>query len=474
MTLLGVDVGTTVAKAVQFTETGEVATVATRPITLCHPRPGHVELDIDEVVGSVRSAILQAVASAGVPTLIAVTGQGDGCWLVDADARPVRRAVNWMDGRGADAVARWSRDGTVGRVFAHNGNALFAGSMAPILAWLDEREPRSLDRATTAAYCKDVVFQRLTGERATDNSDASLPFGNANGDGYAAEALDATGLAHRSALLAPVVGPLPIARTRSGFLPAPTVMTAGPFDLPACAIGGGVDQPGDGLLIIGTTLGCQVLVDRIDTGSSPAGMHVATPTPGRWMRVMAAMSGCASLDWVLALVGMSHADLDAALSSSPPGAFGVEILPYLAPSGERAPFVEPTAHGQFTGLQLTSTRADLVRATCEGLAYAARDCFAAAGLSGRVVVCGGGAKSRPWLEIFATVLGRPLHVARSPEVGARGAVMAALGATATPYDHHQWTTPETVIDPLTAEISHYEEGYARFRRHHESARSLWR
>ncbi|MFD4668199.1 FGGY family carbohydrate kinase [Lentzea sp. NPDC058450] len=470
MDLLGIDVGTSIAKAVLFDDTGEVIRSASRPITLLHPERGHVEQDVDELMREVRSAIAEVTACAA-PSLVAVTGQGDGCWLVDDRGRPVRTAISWMDARGAGIVDDWSQDGTAAKIYSINGNAVFSGSMAPVLAWLDRHEPGTLDRATTAAHCKDVVFGQLTGLRATDNSDASLPFGVPEGGSYSADVLRLAGLAHRADLLAPVVTPLPIAPNRTDLLPASAVVTSGPFDLPACAVGGGVDQPGDGLLIIGTTLGCQVLTERLDTSGAPSGMHVTTAEPGRWMRVMAAMSGCSALDWVRDLTGLRQTSLDAVLGASPPGSAGVEVLPYLAPSGERAPFLDQRASGQFTGVRLTTTPADLVRATCEGLAYTARECFEAAGLRGRVVVCGGGARSRAWLEIFASVLGRPLHVARSPEVGARGAVLAALQATGADHDRTAWTRPESVVDPVPELVRRYEDGYLRFLRHRETARS---
>jgi sugar (pentulose or hexulose) kinase len=234
-----------------------------------------------------------------------------------------------------------------------------------------------------------------------------------------------------------------------------------------------VRELGDGLLTIGTTLSSQVLVDRIDTGGEPAGMHLATTEPDRWVRVMAAMVGTASLDWTLGLLGLRHDQIGDALAATTPGANGVSALPYLAPSGERAPFVDPAARGQFDGLALTTTREDLVRALCEALGYAARQCLDAAGLTGRLVVCGGGTRSLPWLRVFASVLGRPLEIARSPEVGARGAVMSALRATGREIDVPAWTRPEQVIDPEPADVQFYAGGYQHYLRRQSAARALW-
>src|SRR5690606_10017060 len=104
-------------------------------------------------------------------------------------------------------------------------------------------------------------------------------------------------------------------------------------------------------------------------------------------------------------------------------------LPYFSPAGERAPFVEPRMRGHFDGMTVQTEAADLVRATCEGIAYAARQCLEAAGLNGEVAICGGGAKSAVWLQMVADVLGRPVRVAPQPETGARGAVLSALRAS---------------------------------------------
>jgi sugar (pentulose or hexulose) kinase len=475
LSYLGIDVGTSVAKLALFTADGDIVTTASRPVPLQHPAPGQVEQDPELVYAAVRELVGQ-VASYDVE-LIAVTGQGDGCWLLDGAGRPTRPAISWLDGRAAGILRDWERDGITDAMYAIGGNALFPGAQAPILRWLQEHAPDELDRSSTAAYCKDMIFQRLTGVRATDSSDASVPFGDGHGE-YSAEALRLCGLEHRAGLLAPVVTPLPIGELSAGIgagmgTVAGTPVVSGPFDMPSCSTGGGVRELGDGLLTIGTTLSSQVLVDRIDTGGEPAGMHLATAEPDRWIRVMAAMAGTASLDWTLALLGMRHDQLGDALAATTPGAGGVTALPYLAPSGERAPFVDPAARGQFDGLALTTTREDLVRALCEGLGYAARQCLEAAGLTGRLVVCGGGTRSLPWLRVFASVLGRPLEIARSPEVGARGAVMSALRATGREIDVPTWTRPEQVIDPEPADVEFYAAGYQHYLRRQAAARGLW-
>jgi erythritol kinase len=477
---IGIDVGTSMTKAVLFDGSGRPIAGAERPTRIYQPRPDRAEHDIDEVVAGAGAVIAELVhqVPGTVPLLLSVTGQGDGCWLVDEDARSVGPAVSWMDGRAARVVDGWAEDGTAETVYRANGNAIFPGSHAAILRWMDEHAADQLDRAATASYCKDVVFQRFTGIRATDPSEASLPFGLPDGSGYSDELLAACGLGHRAELLAPVVRPLPAAPLAAAGaamtgLREGTPVVSGPFDLAASPIGAGVRRPGDGLLIIGTTLGCEVLVDRLDVSGEVTGMHLATATAGQWVRVLPAMAGCAALDWALELVGMTAAQVSGAIEQSQPGAGGVEVLPYLAPSGERAPFVDPAASGQVTGLRVSTTSSDIIRAVCEGIAFAARDCFESTEITGRLAVGGGGAKSRAWLQIFADVLQRPLCVSGAPAIGARGAVLAALAAMGTPVDVEEWTRPEEVVEPDATAAGRYDELFGRYLRHRRTARSLW-
>ena len=149
------------------------------------------------------------------------------------------------------------------------------------------------------------------------------------------------------------------------------------------------------------------------------------------------------------------------------------MLPFFATSGERAPFVDPNASGQVSGVRLTTTRDDLLRAVCEGLAYAARHCFDVAGHSGRVVACGGGTGSHGWLQVFADVLGTPVHLARTPEVGARGAVLGALRTRGDDVDSATWTAPTSVVEPDPKRAAGYDDGYQRYLEHLQAARPFW-
>ncbi|MGR8006963.1 FGGY family carbohydrate kinase [Streptomyces hypolithicus] len=477
--IIGVDIGTSVTKAVAFDVEGTRLACATRRSLLQRLPAGRVEQDLDDVVRTVAEVVRETTAALPEPpSALALTGQGDGLWLRDADGGAVRPAISWMDGRASGLVTRWQADGTVQKVHGHTGSGMFPGCHAPLLAHLQEHEPDTLRRAATAGYCVDSVAQRLTGVVSVDASDATLPFLDPVSRTYSREALAACGIENQARLLplpAPPGTVLALDAQGSALLglPAGLPLTAGPYDLPACAEGSGVREVGDGLLIVGTTLACQVLTDhaRSDDSTEPAGMWLCTPDPGRWLRSMPAMVGTAALEWVLALTGTTTADLDHLLAAGPPGANGVTALPFLSDAGERAPFVDPAARGRLDGLTLTHTPADAVRAMCEAMGYAARHCLEAAGLTGTLAACGGGIRSGPWAQLFADILGRTVRIPEESEVGALGAVRVARRFLGAP--------PETkvqrfrTVEPNPSSRPVYEAGYTAYRAALDSARAQW-
>lgn len=471
MYAIGVDVGTTVTKAVAFAADGTPLRRAARPTRLRRPGPQRYEQDPDEVVASVVEVLAEVTGGSGADGVVAVgiTAQGDGLWLVDRAGRPVRPAMSWLDARSAPILRRWADNGLLGAAYRRTGSLMFPGASGPLLAWLDTHEPAALDHAATAAYCKDVILQRLTGVRATDASDASVPFLDPHTRRYDEDLLAEFGLAHRRDLLAPVrAAPAGELRQPDTGLPAGTVVVAAPYDLPAAAWGAGLHEVGSGLLIVGTTLACQVLADRVDTTGEPCGLTLCTWEPRRWLRALPAMVGTAALDWVLRLVGATVADLPDLLAAG--ADHGLTVLPFFAEAGERAPFVEPAARARIDGLHLGTGRADLVRATAEAVAYSARHCLTTAGLTGELTACGGGVASAAWAQIFADVLDRPVRVLSGDEVGARGAALAALRTVGAPA--FTGAPPSTVYEPGPA-AARYADGYARYLDEIARARPVW-
>ncbi|HWC79304.1 MAG TPA: FGGY-family carbohydrate kinase [Pseudonocardiaceae bacterium] len=481
--IVAVDIGTSVTKACLVDRAGRASCQCEVRSELRVLEGNRIEQDLDEVVGSVISVVRKAVAQAGEPIeALALTGQGDGLWLRDEQGAAVGPMISWMDGRAAPTLDAWSAgEPSVARqVFGRTGSGMFPGCAGPLLAHLAEHEPDRLARAAVAGYCVDAVVQRLTGEITVDASDASLPFLDVPGRRYSEAAIEACGLSGFRHLL---VEPAPLdalfallpEAAKLLDLPAGLPVSAGPFDLPACAFGSGATQAGDGSLVIGTTLGCQVLTDdvTIDPDAEPSGMWLATPFEGQYVRVMPAMVGTASLDWLLRTLGLDVAALPALLAESPPGANGVRVLPFLSPSGERAPFVDAHARGQFSGITVGTSRADLVRALCEAVAFSARHCLDTLGASGEISACGGGVRSPQWRQIFADILDAPLHLPEDTGIGARGAALRARYALGETIDRDQWRTGRDVVTPDKSTVDYYRSAYQRYRQSLSAARTEW-
>lgn len=138
---VGIDVGTSTVKAAAFDDGGNALAVESRPVRL-DIHGGHVEQDMEELYGAVVDALDTLTAALPGPVELAgLTGQGDGVWLVDAEGRPVRPAISWMDGRAHEFVDAWLASGVFDSVFRRSGSAMFPGCPGPVLAWLDRHEP---------------------------------------------------------------------------------------------------------------------------------------------------------------------------------------------------------------------------------------------------------------------------------------------------------------------------------------------
>lgn len=449
--LLGIDAGTSVVKAVVYQMDGSPLAMHSTRTRIRSVHPLWMETDMNEVWNAVVNTVSSLVKSASIHPeeilAIGVTGQGDGCWLVTKDGSPARSAILWADGRAADQVNIWHSDGTAASAFSVNGSVVFPGSQAAILHWLKQMEPESLEKSRWALYCKDWLHLKLTGELCTDPSDASLPFFNIAKRRYDPHLLSLYGIEDLQYLLPPVRPPTQIGgRLREKVaeqmgLPPNIPVVTGPFDIVACSIGAGAIRDGEGYTILGSTCLNGMIMSRCFLEPRNVGMTLCHRDPDKWLRVMAVMMGTPNLDWFLDhLGGKLHSDalkhkrsifqqMEEAVSKVPPGAGGVLYLPYLSPSGERAPFVKASARAQFTGLTVNHTDRHLLRAVLEGVAFSIRDSYEHMPAPiHNIKLSGGGARSALWSQIIADVTGKTVFIPAVEETGTLGAALnAAVG-----------------------------------------------
>ncbi|WP_350347582.1 FGGY family carbohydrate kinase [Agromyces sp. G08B096] len=461
--VLAIDVGTSIVKAAVVEPDGTVGDAVARPAELHAGRDGVVEQRIEELTGAVLEVARRVIDTADRPIDgIAITGQGDGLWLRDAQGSPVRPAISWMDSRAAAVLDEWD-DGVADELYRGTGSCLFPGSPPALLAWLDRHEPESLDRSAVAGRCVDAIAEQLTGAVVVDAASVSAPFLDVRTRDYLDWVPEVCGFGHRRALLPEVAPPganaplLPRVASELG-LAADTPVYAGPYDVVACQYGAGAHRTDAAVVVLGTTLSCQKLVDWpvAPVDGEPAGSYLCTPTPDRALRIMPSMVGTPAIDWLHRLIGTRSDELDGLLRDSVAGAHGVTALPFYSSAGERAPFVDSSVRARFDGLELTSDRHDLMRALCEAIAFAARSCLARLGEVDAVTGVGGGFRSRQLAQLFADVLQLPIMLPGVEQVGVRGAAVIAQGLTDDPVPDG------VVIEPDRRMAAQYEDAYARY------------
>jgi xylulokinase len=451
-TLVGVDVGTTGVKAVAVSERGDIVARAERGYPLATPQPGWTEQDPDDWWRA-TSAALQGL---GVePTAIGLSGQMHGLVVLDKHDDVLRPAILWNDQRTA-AECR-EIEGLVGaeRLLELTGNPALTGFTAPKLLWLRRHEPETYARIRRVLLPKDYVRFRLTGEHATDVSDASgtLLF-DVSRRCWSDAILDTLGVPYE--WLAP-------ARESTEF--------GGAGDQAAGAFGVGVVEPGTASVVLGTS--GVVFATLPEYSPDPRGaLHTfCHAVPEMWHAMGVMLSAGGSLQWLSAALG--HVRSDTVLREAadwPPGCEGLLFQPYL--TGERTPHADPDARGAFVGLTLRHDRGALTRAVLEGVAYGLRDSFELLHDVGVDVevgrASGGGARSRLWLDIVASVLDLPLELTAVEEGAAYGA--ALLGGVANGvYADTQEAVATCVsvrerIEPRSDLRAVYDEGYQRYRR----------
>lgn len=469
--LIGVDAGTSVIKAVAFTLEGNQIGCASVQNQYEAGRHGAATQSMSKTWSNCVEALREL--NGEVPDLgkrvagVAVTGQGDGTWLVGKEGKPVDDAWIWLDARAAPTVDRlFNSPGEPSR-FARTGTGLNTCQQSAQLAHMKTHYPDLLNAAETALHCKDWLYLCLTGVRATDPSEASFTFGDFRTRRYDDEVLAALELDDCKHLLPDIVEgsetthPLSREAARMTGLPAGTPVSLGYVDMVLTGLGAGV-YTGDtesACSIIGST-GVHMRparADQITLNEMGTGYIMVLPLPGLVTQMQSNMAATLNVDWLLGLVSQVASEegqnispqsllrrLDTWLANAQPAQ--VVYHPYISEAGERGPFINAHASASFIGLASHHNFTDLVRAIVDGLAMATRECYSTMGRMPREIrMSGGAARSGEFRSIIAAAIGCPVRVSIREESGAAGAAMmsaVAIGAYSTMEDCiAEWVTP---------------------------------
>ncbi|RMH45990.1 MAG: carbohydrate kinase [Alphaproteobacteria bacterium] len=469
--LIGVDAGTSVIKAVAFDLDGRQIAVESRRNHYRTLPDGGVEQDMRrtwaDTVAVIRALAARLPGLADRALAIGVTGQGDGTWLVDAAGAPVHDGWLWLDARAAAEARELDRSPGIEEIYRLTGTGVNLCQMRSQLLWMKRHAPELLDRAATALHCKEWLYLNLTGVRASDPTEAVFTFGDFRTRDYSDVVIAALGLADLRHLLPPVVdgarcahGLTPPAAAALG-LPAGLPVSLGYVDVVCTAIGAGLLDPGaePGFSVIGSTgMHMRFVPDAASVRLNPDRTGYTMALPGRaYAQMQTNMAATLNIDWALGLAvemlaaeGVTRrpaellAGLDARLEAARPGA--ALYHPYISSAGERGPFTEPMARASFTGLDQNTGWFDMLRAVYDGLALAARDCFAAMGpVPSEIRLSGGAARSGALRRFLAAALNRPVRRVAREEAGAAGAAMIAAVAQGVFADIEDcaraWVTP---------------------------------
>jgi xylulokinase len=430
---LGIDLGTSEVKVLLLADDGQAVGHARAPLTVSRPAPRWAEQDpLDWWRGTLEALAALRVAHPleyRAVRAIGLSGQMHGPVLLGRDDRVLRPAVLWNDMRSAVECALLA---------AKLGTSLLGGSVpmpgfsAPILMWIAAHEPAVFEAIECVLLPKDYLRLQLTGERATDPSDAAgtlwLDVARRT---WSDVLLDAGGMSRHQ------VPPVLDGNAPAGFLRPSVaaelgltpgiVVAAGGGDNAASAAGIGATERGDAFLSLGTSGVLSIIDDRFDPRPSSATHAFCHAIPARWLRMSVLLSAASCLRWVCKLTSTVEATLlqeVAALGARALAAAPI-FLPYL--SGERTPHNDAYAEGVFFGLTHQTDRAGLAYAVLEGVAFGAADGLLAlresgVEMPGNLSLIGGGARSPLWAQLMTDVLRLPVSV----HLG--GEAAAALGA----------------------------------------------
>ncbi|SER54153.1 xylulokinase/erythritol kinase [Faunimonas pinastri] len=441
--LLGLDLGSSMTKGALFDEDGREVLTASRPMPTERPRPGWSEADPDVLWRNVVSicrelAGSEAARQQGIAAL-GISGAMVGAWVIDASGSPLRPGILWSDGRAQAQIDEAERrtPGFMSEVFQSSGSVMQQGCTLPLVRWLLDYEPEVMQRARAVIGAKDFVRLRLTGNLATDPTEAAVAPGSAMTRDRSPAMMELFGLSSAARLFPEVLpseapaGAVTRKSAEETGLEAGTPVAIGTGDVAASVLGAGGSKPGTAVTVLGTT--CLSGVVTAAPLFLPPDLGLLFTLPGdHWFRAMVNVAGTVNLDWCLStlcpdLDGPDRfARLEALASEAGTGAQGATYVPYLSEVGIIAPRVEPRVRAGFSGLTPAHRRAHLVRAVYEGMMFAIRDCYSVMEQPiSEVRLVGGASRSRFWTQMLADVTGVPVVVPEGTEFGAKGAALLA-------------------------------------------------
>jgi xylulokinase len=474
--LIGLDVGTGGTRALAIDAEGDVVADAREAHDLLTPRPGWTEQRPEDWWQAAKQVLAEVAAAADDEIVgLGLAGQMHGSVFLDSADAVIRPALLWNDQRTETDCATITERIGAERLLELAGNPALTGFQAPKVLWLRREEPEASARVASVLLPKDYVRLKLTGERATDASDASgTLLLDVHARRWSDEILDALEIPREwlpdvyegtdvtAVLRDPVADELG--------LPRGLPVAAGGGDNAAAAVGVGVVREALIASSIGTSGVLFAHRDSFARDSSGRVHAFCHAVPGAFHLMAVTLSAGGSLGWWRNRIA-GGADFEALVAEAAeiePGAEGLLFLPYL--TGERSPLLDPRARGGFIGLTARHGRAHLTRAVMEGVVLSMRQGLEVMRSLGtaddEIRATGGGARSPLWLRLQADVYGRPIRRTGVDEGPAYGAALLAGVASGVFANVEEASARvrlrESITEPDPERAKRYDELYEIF------------
>ena len=487
MLFIGIDLGTSACKLLLVGEDGTIQNEVTKEYPLSFPHPGWSEQRPEDWWDAVVTGVPELLRGFDANDVAGIGsgGQMHGLVALDEHDHVIRPAILWNDGRTFKEVDYLNNVVGKDRLSELTANIAFAGFTAPKLLWMRENEPENFKKIAKIMLPKDYLTYKLTGVHACDYSDASgMLLLDVQHKRWSQEMLEICGVSERQMPKLfesfAVVGRLTKEAAQTLGLPETVKVVAGAGDNAAAAVGTGTVGAGGCNLSLGTSGTIFISSDKFGVDPNNA-LHAFAHADGGY-HLMGCMLSAASCNKWLCDEILKTKDYPGEQKDITPEKLGnnrVYFLPYLM--GERSPINDTNARATFLGMSMDTTRSDMVQAVLEGVAFAIRDSFEVAKGLGiqiqRSKICGGGAKSPLWRQIFANVLNLPLDIPQTEEgPGYGGAMLAMVGCGLYPSVKDcadaLVSVRETVLpDPAIA--ARYEKQYQNFKEIYPALKPLF-
>jgi xylulokinase len=483
---LGVDIGTFESKGVLVDAAGRILAQAARPHQMLVPQAGWAEHRAEEdwwgdFVFITKALLASSRVDSKTIRAVACSAIGPCLLPMDAAGAPLSNGILYgVDTRAAKEIDDLNEQIGADVILSRCGNALTSQSIGPKILWLARNRPEVWARTAKLVTSSTFLTYRLTGRHVIDHYTAAnfLPLYDIGKQDWC---FDLAPLCRPDQLpeliwTTDIAGGVTAAAAAETGLAAGTPVTCGTIDAGAEAVSVGVTQPGEMMMMYGSTIFIiQIARQALDDARL---WHAPWLFPGQ----RAAMAGLATsgtlTHWLRDVLGRelpaetAFATLTEEAMASPKGAKGLICLPYF--SGERTPIHDPHAKGAFFGLNLTHGRGDLYRAALEGIAAATRaitDTYAEAGSApSRVLAVGGGTKNAPWMQATSDFSGLPQEVCRITTGASYGDAWLAAKALGEAPDIKTWNPVERVVMPEN--VPAYDRQYPLFLRLYAATKDI--